>query len=379
MKIVWTILVAVIFALVGKSIGRFRAKTHLTDDTSSILTVAALKASLKRVGHVAIGTFLGWLAMIALASFIARWIKVVGLIPLIAMNGCLALLAGTAATLGGLLSRPARWDALQAHIEQRERLIECLKRFLPLLLIVVLASFGSAHAEDNCYFGVDLSPSVNVADQHDARAFLKRTGADGARSLGCKHVVAVAMGCDVRFAKRVWLDVPADLPAIDCAKAEPEPLEGHNRFWDFIRGIADSRKEEAVARCEAEKEARTKKHEADVAAFAEALDAAFTTSEPQRCSPITASIRDALNSGLFRAIVVASDAVDNPPASLKGIVVHVGTRVVVILARPNPTYARVEASLARGAALARIPGFTVVTTAELRPDLWRATASDSRR
>ena len=378
MKVFLTILVASVFALIGKCIGWFRAKNYLTDDTSAVLTNSAHRASMRRVGRVAIVTFIVSLLMIFLGSLIARWIKVIGWAPFIVMNCCLGLLAGTAASLAALLGRPDKWDAIQVRIDQKERLIEYLKRFLPVV-VVALVAVGSAHAADACFFGFDVSPSMDVSDTHDARSFLKRTGADAAAVLGCKHVVAVAIGCEVRFAKRAWLDVPVDVPDVDCSKAEAEPLQGHSGFWDHVRAIADSRKEDAVRRCEAEKAARASKHEAEVAAFAKMLDAAFAVSSPQRCSRITASLRDALGGEMYRAIVIASDAIDNPPASLDGIVVPTGTRVVFILARPNPAYAPVAESLAHAAALARISGITVVTTAELRPDFWSSAVSGGSR
>ena len=375
MKVFLTTIVAIVLALIGKIVGRFYAKTHLTDDTSAVLTVAAHRASLKRVGRVAIVTLIVALLMIALGSLIAPWIKVVGWVPFIVMNCCLGLLAGTAASLHALLRRPDKWDAIQVRIDQRKRLIEYLKKFLPVLFVAALVAAGAAHAADSCYFGVDVSPSMNASDARDARSFMKRTAAGAAATLGCKHVVAVAIGCDVRFAKRVWLDVPSDVPDVDCSKAEADPLKGHSSFWDFVRGVAESRKEEAVRRCEADKAAAAKKHDAEVASFVESFDAAFADPAPQRCSRITASLRDALDSGMYRAIVIASDGVDNPPTSLEGLVVPVGTRVVFILARPNPAYAPVAESLARAAALARISGITVVTTAELRPDFWSSAVS----
>jgi hypothetical protein len=228
-------------------------------------------------------------------------------------------------------------------------------------------------------FGIDVSASMDASDYRDARSFMKRTGADAAAVLGCKHVVAVAIGCEVRFAKRVWLDVPADVPDVDCPNAEAEPLEGHSSFWDHVRGIADSRKEDAVRRCEADKASRAAKHEREVAAFADSLDAAFAARGLERCSRITASLRDALGSDMYRAIVIASDAIDNPPASLDGILVPSGTRVFFILARPNPAYAPVAASLSKAAALARISGITVVTTAELQPGFWSSAVSGGSR
>jgi hypothetical protein len=379
MKIFLTIVVAIVLALIGKIVGRFYAKTHLTDDTSAVLTVAAHRASLKRVGRVAIVTLIVALLMIALGSLIAPWIKIVGWLPFIVMNCCLGLLAGTAASLHALLERPDKWDAIQVRIDQRKRLIEYLKKFLPVFIVAALVAAGTAHAADACFFGFDVSPSMDVSDAHDARSFLKRTGAEAAATLGCSHVVAVAIGCEVRFAKRAWLDVPVDVPDVDCSKVEAEPLQGHSGFWDHVRAIADSRKEDAVRRCEAEKAARAAKHEAEVAAFAKMLDAAFAVSSPQRCSRITASLRDALGGEMYRAIVIVSDAVDNPPASLDGIVVPTGTRVVFILARPNPAYAPVAESLAHAAALARISGITVVTTAELRPDFWSSAVSGGSR
>ena len=380
MNTIWTILAAIVFALIGKSIGRFYAKTHLTDDTSAVLTVAALRTSLKRVGRVAIGAFLTWLVMIALSSFIAKWITVVGWIPLILMNCCLALLAGTAASLAALLDRPFRWDSIQALIDQRERLIAYLKRFIPVLFFVVVVGAASPiHAADACFFGVDLSPSVNASDSRDARTFLKNTAADSAVMFGCGRAVAVAMGCEVRFARRVWLDVPAEQSPADCSKAEPEPLTGHSRFWVFIRGIAESRKRDAVQSCEEDEKARVRKRDADRAKFAAAFESAFEASDHLGCSRITASIRDALGSGLYRAIVVTSDMVDNPTTNLRGIIVPHGTRVIIILTRPNLEYARAEISLARAAAWSRIPGVTVVTTAELRSDLWRSVLSGPSR
>jgi hypothetical protein len=379
MKVLWTILVAIVIAVIGKSIGRMHAKNNLTDDTSAVLTHAAHRASLRRVGRVAICAFLATLLMIVLSSFIARWIKVVGLVPFVIMNCCLALLAGTSASLGRLLERPRKWQAIQDHIEQRERLIEYLKRFLPIIAFIVLTAFGSARAADDCFFGDDVTPSMSASDQRDAKTFLKATASAAVASFGCKHAVAVAMGCDVRFAKRIWMEVPADIPDIDCSKAEAEPLTGHSSFWDFVRGISEARKEEAVRRCEEDKAARARKHEADIATFGDSLDAAFSASGPQRCSRITDSIRDALNSGIYGTIVFVSDAIDNPPTTLNGIVVPTGSRVILILARPNPAFARVEDSLARAAAWARIPGVTVVTTAELRPDLWRSLATAGSR
>jgi hypothetical protein len=403
MRTIWTILVAIAFALVGKSVGRFYAKTHLTDDTSAILTVSAHRVSLKRVGRVAIGAFLAWLVMIVLSSFIARWITIIGWAPLIVMNCCLALLAGTASSISALARRPYRWDMLQAMIEQRERLIEYLKRFLPVLIVVTMAAVGTAQpvgtaqaigtaqavgtaqvvgtaqAVDACFFGVDLSPSVNMSDAQDARKFLKTTAQESTRLLGCKRVVAVSMGCEVRFARRVWLDVPVDRPSVDCSKVEPEPLKGHSSFWEFVRGISDSRKEEAVQRCREEQTAWAQQHQADIAAFADSLDAAFANPEPQRCSRIAASIRDALDSGLYRAIVVTSDMVDNPATSLRDVVVPPGTRLIIILTRSNPAYASAQDSLARATGWSRIPGVAVVTTAELRPDLWRSVVQGPRR
>ena len=58
MKVFLTMLAAIVLALIGKIIGRFYAKTHLTDDTSAVLTVAAHRASLKRVGRVGHISFL---------------------------------------------------------------------------------------------------------------------------------------------------------------------------------------------------------------------------------------------------------------------------------------------------------------------------------
>lgn len=379
MNTIWTILAAVIFALIGKSIGRFYAKTHLTDDTSAMLTVAAHRASLKRVGRVAIGAFLTWLVMIALSSFIAKWITVIGWIPLILMNCCLAFLAGTAASLAGLLDRPFRWDAIQALIDQRERLIAYLKQLIPVLVFVVVGAACSIHAADACFFGVDLSPSVSVSDSHDAVTFLKDTAADSAAMFGCGRAVAVALGCEVRFARRVWLDVPAKQPSVDCSKAEPEPLTGHSRFWVFIRGVAESRKREAVRRCEEDEEGRVRTLDADRASFAAKFESAFEASDHLRCSRITASIRDALGSGLYRAIVVTSDMIDNPTTNLRDIIVPPGTRVIIILTRPSLEYARVEDSLARAASWSRIPGVTLVTTAELRSDLWPSILAGSSR
>ena len=108
--------------------------------------------------------------------------------------------------------------------------------------------------------------------------------------------------------------------------------------------------------------------------FLESLKQSLTADQQPECSRITALVANLLESGSNRLIVVVTDALDNPPASPQTLVVPPHVRVVLILARPNPAYGRVEDGLARAAAWARVPGVTVLTTAELRSDVWRTVA-----
>lgn len=380
MKNFWTFVVAAAFALVGKWIGRFVAKTHFTDDTSAILTVGAHRAALARVGRVAIGAFGVWVLMLCIGGLIAKWIRYVGWVPLIALNCCLALLAGTAASLAVLLGRPFRYEALQFLIDQKLRLIEYLKRFIPPIVVIALVGCVTiAHAGGDCVFGIDPTPSVNGADRAEANDYLLKTVFEATEAFGCQRLVTVVVGCDVRHARRRWIDVPPIPPPNDCAKVEPEPLSGHSQVWNFVATVVESRKDDYISECEAKQATRERDLLASRTAFLEVMKSSLIVGQRSECSRITPLAEDLLESGLYRLVVVVTDGVDNPPSSLRGIVVPDGVRVVIVLTRPNPAYARVEEGLARAAEWAKVPGVTVITVAELRPGLWRDLAARSKR
>jgi hypothetical protein len=379
MKYLWTILVALVFGLIGKGIGRVTAKTYFTDSTSKVLTVAMHRAALKKGWRGAIAAFAVWLLMLCLSSLIARWITTVGWIPLIVLNCCLGILAGTAASLAALLDRPAQWEHIQALIDERERLIKYLKRFLPIVVAVLFAGIGQALAGADCAVVIDPTDSVSAVDAAAGTDFLKDTIVEVASTFACQHIVTVKVGCDVRFAARTWLDVPSTASAIDCSTVAPKPLSGHSTVWGFVRGIVDFRKEEEVKLCEANNAKNKAAHDALQAAFLDEFSESVTSNDHPRCSRITELVANLAASALYSTIIVVTDAIDNPAPTLNRLSLPPGVHVILVLARPNPEYDRPGEGLARAAGWAEMPGVTVVTVPELRPDYWRATFSRTSR
>lgn len=97
---------ALAFALIGKGVGGFLAKTYWTDNTSAQLTIEMHRHALKVTGVIALVMLALCLVMLALSGLIAPWLQYVGWIPFLALNCCMAVLAGTAGSLGRLLARP---------------------------------------------------------------------------------------------------------------------------------------------------------------------------------------------------------------------------------------------------------------------------------
>lgn len=370
---------ALVAAFVGKGVGGFIAKTYWTDNTSSQLTIAMHRHALKVAGVVALAMLALWLVMLALAGLIAPWLQYIGWIPFVGLNCCMAVLAGTAGSLGRLLARPAQFDAIQVQIDQRRRLIELLKKLFMAVTVFIGSWTLTSAAGATLTIVVDSSRSGNADDRTAAIDYLVSTVLEATKTYRCERVMVVAAGCDVRHAHRTWLDVSATDDGLDCSKAEPEPLTGHAKFWEKLRPVVEARKAKAVTDCEQATAAKQQSRSAARAAFTESLRDAMSAPTQADCSRIVPLVDNLLQDETNRVIVVVTDAVDNPPASLKGLYVPARTHVVVILVRPNPTFASVDASLARAAEWARIPGVTVMTAEELGPDFWQSMSGRSRR
>lgn len=373
------LLVALFFAIMGKFIGQFVAKTHFTDDTSAVLTVASHRAAFKKIGLIAICALGVSLIMLFIGGLVAKWIQWVGWIPLMALNACLALLAGTAGSLASLLGRAHRYYEIQRLIDQKKRLIEFLKRFLVVVVVATVLFTMPASAGGAIAFAVDPTVSVNAADRAEGVAFLLKSAGDAIDLFNCDQVVTITIGCDVRHARRTWIDAPRSVPAADCSKAEPAPLTGHSKLWNRVGPVRRARKDEAVQACQEQQSLEQQKWLVSRQVFLESLKQSLAVDQQPECSRITALVANLLESGQYRLIVIVTDALDNPPASPNTLVVRPDVQVVLILARPNPGYGRVEDGLARAAQWARVPGVTVLTTAELRPDVWRTLAGRSPR
>ena len=335
--------------------------------------------ALKVAGVIALVMLALCLVMLALSGLIAPWLQYVGWIPFLALNCCMAVLAGTAGSLGRLLARPAQFDAIQVQIDQRRRLIELLKKlFMTVTIFIGSWTFTSA-ASATLTIVVDSSRSGNAEDRTTAIDYLVSTVFEATKTFRCERVMVVAAGCDVRHALRTWLDVPAADDDLDCSKAEPEPLTGHAEFWEYFQPVVAARKAKEVTKCEQATAARQQSRSAERAAFTKSLRDALSARTQANCSRIVPLVDSLLRDDTNRVIVVVTDAVDNPPAKSKGLSVPNGTHVVLVLIRPNPGFASLEASLARAAEWARNPGVTVSTAAELGPEFWRSVPGRSHR
>lgn len=367
---------ALLGAFMGMGLFMVFAHAELTDPLSARITIDRHLRFFRVAGRAAVAVALVNLLLFACSMFLGETMRYIGILPLVFLNICLASLSGIAGSLARILSAPHKWTLLHAEIDEITRFKEVLRKLFGKFFIVVFIVFTAslAHAGDSCAYVDDPTISVSTTDLATARAYLDTEIVDLAHAAGCRSLVRITVGCDVRHAPRTWFTIPP-LPILaDCVTARPAPLEGEISLLEHLRGYMEDATKKAVAACETENSRRQAKYAADVAAFRHAVASAPSPAGSDSCSRITELVRYLLARDEFSLIIVVTDLIDNPPADMRTLRVPPGTHVVVILTRPTPPYARVDDGLARAAQWARIPGITVVTVAELTPRLWTTVA-----
>lgn len=380
MKTLFLSIIGFALALFFKWAGRLGAALHRTDATSARWTVAAHLSLARRLFIGAVAS-----AVLFVASFVAppdwsRWVVMFGLPVLLLLNIFLGGLAGTSESIGSFLSRPTKWDHIEQQIDMKKRAHKALGRFLTIMLIAVSHYLipSTAFAGDPCIVGVDETVSLKAGARQEAVDFLKSTIFDYVERMNCSSIVVVKLGSETRFAKRTRLETVAEPDLPNCRSVEPVPLTGEAAVFKYSSNVATGRKEQEVASCKAANAGTRRAYEERRRRFLQLFDFAVSVVPKVEYSRIAASVDYLSRSEMYKHILVITDALDNPRASLAGLTIPDGISVIIILVEPDPKYGTSEESLKQAQVWERKRNVTVVTTEELYPGLWSALAKDER-
>lgn len=365
-------LIALLVALANKAAGRYFAANWLTDATGAKWTVGR---HLESIRSLAIATAV--MVVLVGATFlfggaVAPWIATIGLGLMLLSNCTLGLLGGVSESLGKLLSKVYRFDEIQRHIEMKRRAQRVLRTFMTGVLLFLWLSIADAQAQANgtaCLIGIDESASVDAADRARVIENLVVSADDYARQMGCRWVVVARFAGDGRFTPTTWIPVAPQRLWTDCRLAEPEALSGHVGIYNYVETVYRARKEEAVAACERKRADLSREVRARQSEFITALRDAMRVESRADWSRITEFLQGSLDNGYYRAVVLVSDGLDNPPVPLN-LRVPPGIPVVLILTRSNPMFANRNQVLDRAREWAEVPGVILITAGELPPEPW---------
>lgn len=332
--------------------------------------------------------------LLAMAAFApenwATWILALGFVPLVLLNVGLPLTAGVLAALGEMLSKPWEHVRLSKEIEHLCRFRSRLQSYstpyqsndakrsrigVGILLIVALALGGSiqpAQAQHSCAMFIDETDSVEPHDRGVAIDFLEETLGEITSVFDCSSLVAGRFSDHARFAPRQWIPVPVPPQEIDCTTVDENENEAPHVLYRTFSNVTKYRRQQAIESCRRDQAEEQQQYLEQTSSFARRLRSAVEVSTPRtdRGTDIRGFLESIAESERIRVVVLVTDGLETPRRTVGNLSLQ-GLTVVMVLTAPNEKYARLDEVLRAAEAWAKVPGVSVVTTAELHPSIWR--------